>query len=165
MMLSAHPLLARSQRIPNARLPSPFPPVPTDAWTAFVRAMATQATGTISPSNGLGLFEMKPRRLQDLGLMMDVVPLRRNGKCVWTGRFVSPLSPRRFLSDPVLQYNTFVASMTDYTGRIDRGDLVLPDGMSRAGALAILHRSGPAGLKGERFESTQRLFEQVREIF
>lgn len=157
--------------VESKTLPSPISHVPREAWTTFCRAMQTQRLGQVSESNSLGLFELKPRRLGDLGLV-DRLSLTRasNGRMVWVGSFKPPLSAKAFLTNPLLQYNSFVQSMVSYMREIRNGSIVLPDGMSLSGALAILHRCGPKGIvnwhqeKG-RFPDTKAAYERAKDIF
>lgn len=152
-----------------APIRSPIANVPTDAWTRFVRAMMTQPADAVSPSNALGMFEMRPRRLADLGLMVDLQRVRApNRRDVWCGVFVRPLSSAAFLRSPLLQYNAFALSMVDYARRIESGEIMVPDGVSLSGALAVLHRAGPHGLDewGERqLPETRAAVERVNGVF
>jgi hypothetical protein len=78
-----------------------------------------------------------------------------------------------FLTDPNLQYVTFVKSMKNYVDGLRSGTITKPDGGKPAGAtlsgvLAILHRAGPQGLKNwniDRFQQTEELYERVNNIF
>lgn len=156
-------------------IPSPIDGVNADAWSRFVRALATKVVNgvpaardlrEVSPSGGLGWFEMRPRRLADLGLVTN---LRRSttpgGRQVWEGDFVLPLTRKRFLDNPVVQYNALVRSVTDHLAHV--GDL--PAGVSMSGALAILHRAGPGALRtwpsGKQFDDTLHLFHHANQIF
>lgn len=160
---------------PPPPLQSPLPGVSDEAWTKFCRVMQTQGAGDVSASNALGLFALKPRRLADLGIVRQVSSVRApNGRMVWTGEFIRPMTSDKFLKDSVAQYNAFVRSMKDYAGRIKSGDIPQPEGgasgITLSGALAILHRAGPGGLKhwnkeGERFPETVALFEKANRVF
>lgn len=162
---------------PSARLvKSEIPNVSDEAWTRFVFAMKTAQPGAISASNALGMFEMKARRLADLGLVKDIKRARSPlGRLMWVGEFVAPLTQRDFLSKSAIQYQAFVDSMRSYIDGLCAGTVAKPDGgfpagMTLSGALAVLHRGGPNGLKSwnsedDRFEDTVALFERVNGIF
>lgn len=153
--------------------------VSDEAWSRFVEAMKTAPLGEVSSSNALGMFELTPRRLADLGVMSS--RLRRTKspitkKTIWTGWFLkdgkidrTPASADAFLRSPWRQYDAFAASMRDYASRIASGAVAVPDGVSLAGALAILHRAGPRGLEnwsaGNRFKATEALYERARGAF
>ena len=97
------------------------------------------------------------------------------GRLTWVGEFVSPLTQRRFLSEPTIQYRTFVDSVKLYIDGLRAGTVAKPDGgfpcgMSLSGALAVLHRGGPGGLKNwgdesRRFDDTVALYERANGIF
>lgn len=150
-----------------ASLRSPLEGVSDEAWSTFVSASLTAKFDAVSPSNHLGAFEMTPRRLQDLGFLYGVkkTQSKKSGRSIWVGKFIPPLTDKAFLKNPQIQFAIFKASMTDYSRRIAAGEIQLPPGIGLAGALAILHRAGPAGLKGRRFESTQAAFEKVSGLF
>ncbi len=161
--------------VPGYVLPSPLPDVSDEAWTKFADQMRTAKMGAVSKSNALGAWELKPRRLADLGLVMSLSYTKdpKTNRLIWTGDFIPPLSAKKFLNDPMLQYKTLVKSMVDYANKLCSGEIALPDGgipedMSASGALAILHRAGPNGLKAwntDRFESTNNLYSRVNGIF
>ncbi len=150
--------------------------VSDEGWTAFAKAMRTAQPGAVSASNALGMFELKPRRLADLGLMRSISSTRSaTGRMVWIGEFVAPLSQKKFLADPKLQYRAFAKSMSEYVrglrnGTIPRPDGGHPEGMTLSGVLAVLHRCGPKGLKNwneadKRFPDTVALFERANGAF
>mgnify|MGYP001568307561 CR=1 FL=1 len=150
--------------------------VSDEQWTEFAKAMRVQDAGAVSASNELGFFAMKPRRLADLGLMRELTrvqsPARR---MVWVGEFVEPLTQEIFLRSPKLQYRAFADSMQRYaagigTGAVPRSALSALGDTTLSGVLAVLHRSGPSGLKNwhdksKRFPNTVTLFEKVNGIF
>jgi hypothetical protein len=161
-------------------LPSPLEGVSDGAWTTFADRMRTQAFGAVSPSNAIGAWALKPRRLADLGLVAGLSYIKdpkdpaaqRN---IFVGEFIPPRTTRSFQHDPKDQYIAFSNSMKDYHQRMQSGDIPSPDGgvpagMTVAGALSILHRGGPAALQkwndlNTRFEDTQRLYSDVNGIF
>jgi len=155
---------------------SELPNVSDAAWTRFALAMKTSAVGAVSDSNSLGMFEMRPRRLADLDLVINLSCTRsKDGRVIWVGEFIPPLSAKLFLTNPEIQYQTFVKSMKNYvdglrSGSIPKPDGGKPEGVTLSGVLAILHRAGPNGLKNwndesTRFENTVKLFEKANEIF
>lgn len=139
------------------------------AWAEFVRGMATSDATRVSESNALGMFELTPRRLEDLGLVDGVTRAHVNGRTMWVAKFVPPMTAAKFLRNPRAQYNAFSRSMKDYKARIERGEIVKPVEMKLSGALAILHWGGPKGLenwsRGSRFSTTEMAYNRVAEVF
>lgn len=158
-------------------VPTELPGLASDAaWTRFARAVQSASPGAVSPSNALGMFEMKPRRLADLGLMATSSQVRTpSGRMVWVGDFVAPMTKDKFLRDSGAQYRAFADSMRAYVAGMKDGSVPTPDGgrpkgMTLSGALAILHRCGPSGLKTwndeeKRFSDTVALYERANGIF
>ena len=157
-------------------LKSEIPNVSDKAWTRFVLAMKTAEPGAVSASNDLGMFGIKVRRLADLGLVLDVRQVRSPvGRLAWIGDFVPPLTQRKFLSSASEQYAAFVASMRRYIEGLVDGTLPRPEGgpaegMTLSGALAVLHRCGPSGLRtwcdeDDRFPDTVALYERANGAF
>ena len=151
---------------PAVMLPSPIAGVSKEAWTAFMFSQRTQKLSAVSKSNALGCFELKPRRLADLGIIGQTYYLKGPaGNMVWTGDFIAPLTPEIFLKSAKHQYIAFADSMKEYAKKLD--GVSLPEGMSLSGALALLHRCGPSGLKNlsDRFPDTQAAFDRANGIF
>ena len=149
---------------------SPLPGVLDTAWEKFLYALDTGAPiGATSPSGGLGSFDLRPRRLAELGLMSKLSYARgAPGKreiCV--GEFVPPMTRERFLSDVMVQNDALIASMVAYDEDLTTGELVRPEGLSRAGALAILHRGGRGALTKwpEMFDDTAALVARCEGCF
>jgi hypothetical protein len=94
-------------------LPSPIPGVSSTAWQRFVDLFKGKQISEISPSYQFGLFNIGFRRLADLGLASGVHRGLYQGKSVWFGHFVKPLSMERFLNDPALQYKVFCKDISD----------------------------------------------------
>lgn len=149
-------------------LPSVLHGVSDDAWTDFCCQMIVAECGHVGENNSLGLFQMTPRRLADLGLTKKLARSKNGTRTVWVAMFVEPLTSELFLNAPPVQYAAFCRSVRDYDVRmrskeLDRGKI------SRAGAHAILHRAGPSGLKswaeGERFSGTVALHDAVAGLF
>ncbi len=158
---------------PTSRdLPSPLKNVSDAAWTRFVTAMRSAKLGDVSPSNALGIFEIMPRRLADLGILVNTRRVKSpvSGRTVVVGEFVAPLTEAAFLTCPVAQYNAFRDSVKDYAARIDRGELAVPAGLTKSGALAVLQRCGPSGLstwedEKRRFPATVAVVKRANEVF
>lgn len=146
----------------------------TDAqWTKFIFAMKTADLDTVGPANEQGMFAMRPRRLVDLGLGMDLESTRMDsGRMGWVFLFVPPMTEELFLgpgesgSDAKhaaaaqIQLDTFTRSMLDYVAAIRAKTIpspaVRPAGLTLSGALAVLHRCGPSGLKSWADVSSRR---------
>ncbi len=130
----------------EAKLESQLPGVPDDAWTQFVRAMIVAPLSSVSPSNGLGLFDITPRRLADLGVVRQL----ERGKSpkppyrtIYVAVFVPPMTPEKFLGSPSAQYKCFSES--------------------------ICHRAGPSGLESwrreNRYPATELVYTRVAGVF
>ncbi len=154
-------------------LPTELPGVADDAaWTEFVFAMRTALPQALSASNGYGMFELKPRRLADLGLMDNLRRARgAGGRVVWAGDFVKPLTAKKFLASPTEQYKAFGESMRRYVAALQDGSLGSAGvtDLSLSGMLAVLHRNGPHGLSnwaaGDHFTDTEALVALANGVF
>lgn len=155
---------------PPSSLRSPIEGVADGEWRALVAALTVQRIGAVSESGGLGCFDLRPRRLAELGIM-DRASLRceraLSGRHRQDGDFVPPTTRERFLSSLEDQYATLLASLRDHLAAIERGELSLPDGVSRSGALAILHRGGKRALAAypDLLSDTRALFERAQGCF
>lgn len=153
----------------ESQLASPLDGVDDGPWTQFVRGLTVASPGDVSPSNGVGMFCMMPRRLDDLGLVRRLSRSKADGKMVWVAEFLPPLTSELFLTIPEIQYAVFRASIGDYDGQMARGEIEREPELSRSGSLAVLHRCGPQGLKtwasGDRFPATQAVVDRVSGIF
>jgi hypothetical protein len=153
----------------EACLKSALPGVSDEAWTSFVRCMATAPHDAVSDANTLGMFEMTPRRLEDLGIVKKLKRGKKSGKTVWLAVFVPPMTCDGFLKSPEAQRKVFARSMQDYTKKMSAGEIKKDPAMSTSGALAILHKAGPGGLKmwasGDRFKATQEAYDRVSGLF
>lgn len=149
-------------------LKSPLPGVSNEAWVRFVSALEVQPIRAVSDSGGLGAYDMRPRRLQELGLAR-VGKLTRSvrGRFKNECEFVPPLTQSQFLNDPVAQYRALVLSITSYHRDLTSGKLRKPEEMSLAGALAILHRGMRGALRSwpELFSETRALHDRARGAF
>lgn len=124
-------------------LSSPFEGVSNEAWTALYSVLASSNDGVPRAIDyrgvcgALGMFAINPRRLVDVGLATSV---RRRGRLT-TAVFKLPHAEVKFLSNPLTQREVLVKSLKQYLV-----SLSLPVGMSRSGALALLHCAGPNGI-------------------
>lgn len=148
---------------------SKLPGVSNEAWTDFVFVMKTADLRDVSPSNGLGWFGMKYKRLADLGLVTNV-RYKRGVAGVQEADWKDPLTLDKFLHSPNAQYDTFEASMRDYYNMLLNGGVTPPNvpSMTVSGALAILHRGGPRALadwKTTQFESTREIYQRANGVF
>lgn len=114
--------------------------VSPDAWRRLVGALALgedgrpRPLGAVSRRGGLGCFEIRARRLQDLGHGRAA---RRTGG-VWEIAFRSPLSRERFLASLLQQYDALSTSLARFDAQV--AGLPRPEGASRSGVLAVLQR-------------------------
>lgn len=143
MAESVNLFVARGDAPPQSwpLLRSQLPGVSDDAWTRFVRALETQPLDAVTGSGSLGCYEMRPKSLVDLGLMAN---LRTSTSGALEGDFFLPLTQRRFLASPVAQFNALCDILERFDADIGRKGVL---GLSRSGALAVLHRAGRGGLK------------------
>lgn len=124
------------------RMSSPLKGVSNAGWQSLVRALDVQAIDAISASGGLGSYDMRPRRLEEIGLMTNLRTLRTlEGRQVHEGDFVAPMTRDSFLKDPLVQYQALVKSMTLYYENLGSFK-----GLSRSATLAVLHRGGRGAL-------------------
>ncbi len=162
--------------LPPARtlLRSELDDVADDEWTQWVTAMKVADPTTVADNGALGMFAMKPRRLEDLGLMTNVAPsTRKKGAMGWQGEWIAPMTQDAFLGNASIQYRVLAASTKLYADAIAAGDLVAPDcdeEITLSGALALLHRCGPRGLEQwadatKRLPATLELFQRTNGVF
>lgn len=150
-------------------LRSPIDKIDDASWTAFVLAMKTQAPGAQSASNELGMFAMKVRRLADLGFVTNLKNSRGpTGRMVWTCDWIAPMNEAAFLASPKAQYKAFAVSIKRYVAGVSDGSIELPEGglpanMTLSGALAILHKCGPSGLK--KWKGEEACFAATRDLY
>jgi hypothetical protein len=146
---------------------SPLPEASDEQWAAFVRQMQKGDTGDVTPSGQVGVFKIRMKRLEDLGLAKNVRRVSFHGGTTWTADFKPPLTMQRLLADPLLQYRIFVASMKRY-----RSDILSRhrDALGReiegkpatlSGLLAVAHHAGPALDSWLRSESDRKRFERT----
>ena len=157
-----------------------FQEASNEQWKTFARKLATQGIGEISESGRLGVFGLGARRLKDLGLMDDVKKIELEGKLVYMGSFIPPLSMERFLNSPRVQYNIFKRSMVDYHKSIKESGLdkligkeIAVEPLTMSGLLGLASQAGIKGAKSwlekpkerERFPHTTQTFLETNGIF
>lgn len=167
---------------PTAVYPSPFPSVPTPAWSAWVHAMrAGTSPTTITPGYFLGMFGLGMQRAVDLGLAQNPRQVVRGGRKVWDADWLEPLQPGpdKFLSMPAFQYATFrravAADLNAIGTQMPQAVGTEIDGVkaSPSGLLAVAKLAGVHGLKAwledpavrAKFPQSGALFRQVNGIF
>lgn len=153
----------------EASLTSVLPIASDQQWTQFVRGMVCAAPHEVSEANALGMFQLMPRRLADLGIVDQLARRQMGVRAIWVAEFVGPLTCEQFLRSPQAQYGAFAQSMRDYHQRMQSGEIERAPGMSASEALAVLHRAGPRGLeawqRGDRFPTTEKLVTRVAGVF
>jgi hypothetical protein len=149
------------------QLKSPLAGVPDGAWEKFVKALEVQPIKAVSESGGLGSYDLRPRRLVELGFAKNLRSKRTDkGRQVYECDLAAPMTSDRFLKDPIVQYNVLAKSIAKYAEDLDRGAIKKPD-VSKAGALAILHVGGRGALQSwpELFENTRAVYEAAQGAF
>lgn len=123
--------------------------ITVDVWRTFTHALTIDDEegpnkGQPRPFNartlagGYGCFDMRPRRLADLGYMRNIRRGTLAGRVVTVGDFIpSVMTEAKFLFDPDAQHDALLESLRRY----DR--LAMVAGASRSGSLALYHRLGP----------------------
>jgi len=174
---------------------SPLRGVTREAWRMFSAGLQVQAHNMISESGGLGIFDIRPRRLVELGYATGLRSMRRptthawssgvcsrcrttrtektdmetcqNGRQIQVCEFIMPWTQQRFLTNPVAQYTALAQSMRLYYDALRDGKLVKPKDVSMAGALVVLHRGGRGALEAwpKIFSGTKMLFNRVQKAF
>jgi hypothetical protein len=150
-----------SHRFNLPGLDSPLEGVSADAWRRYVSALEMQPMGATSESGGLGSYDIRPRRLVELGYATKLVSLRSDsGRQIHSCNFIAPWTKARFLADPIAQYTVLAKSTRAYYDALRRGEIVKPKDVSISGALAVLHIGGRGALA-----SWPKLFENTRAIY
>lgn len=174
---------------------SPLRGVAKEAWRAFYAGLQVQASSVISESGGLGIFDIRPRRLVELGYATGLRSERRPTQHAWVsgvcsrcrtertnatdmetcqmGRqiqvceFLLPWTQARFLANPYAQYTALAQSMRLYYDALRDGKLVKPKDATVAGALVVLHRGGRGALEAwpKLFSGTKALYKKVHKVF
>ena len=162
--------LASDSPLPQLTLPSPLQGVTDDQWTRFVAIMMTEPTTAVGPSNELGAFQFKPRRLVDLGILrghLERTRSEKSNRVIWaTAEQEDRDRAEAFLKSIRAQERAFTKSCVDYASKIASGEISKHPSTSLSEALAILHRSGPKGLSSRWvFPATQALADKAAGIF
>lgn len=136
-------------------------------WHQFQRDMEVSKVGVMTCSGGYGAFDIRPRRLVEMGYAKGLKRSKSGRREIWVCEFQPPWTARKFLASPLAQVAAFRASMRDYASKISRSEITLPPGCSLAGALAILHVGGTGALAKfpDLFTETKKRFERVKELF
>ena len=139
---------------------SPFAGVNDEQWTALYGVLSTTNEGEAraidyrGSSGTLGMFAINPRRLVDIGFAVSV---RKNRSVM----FKLPYSEAKFLANPILQRTALIKSLKLYYEH-----LTPPTGMSRSGALALLHCVNSIEAWQKRpLVATMTLFKRAEGIF
>jgi len=147
---------------------SPLVGVSNDQWRTFLSALEVQPINAVSDSGGLGSYDIRPRRLVELGYATGLRYKRtEKGRQVQKCDFVLPWTQARFLVDPVAQYTALSRSMSLYHRALLSSELKKLQDVSIAGTLALLHKGGRGALEGwpKLFESTRALYEAAQGAF
>lgn len=148
-------------------LPSPLLSVSALAWERFAAALEVQPPRAISASGGFGAFDLRPRRLVELGYAQSAPPVRKGRRLIQVCTFLAPWTEQRFLRSTLAQVRALGLSMKLYQEDLTAGTLQRPANLSLAGALAILHRGGRGALAGwpMLFDDTRALYERAKGAF
>ena len=155
--------MSAAVRFANTAVPSPLEGVSASAWRAFITALAVQPTGAVSRGGGLGAYNIRPRRLVEMGRATN---FRRIGN-LQVCDFIAPWTQKRFLTDRVAQDAVVVKSLRAYYSALRDGAIKKPDGVSISGALALLHCGGRGAIENwpDLFDETKALHEATKGIF
>lgn len=157
-------MIAAADRFAGARqlFKSVLSGVPDAAWDAFVRAVSSRSIRDVSRGGGIGSFDLRPRRLGEIGVMVNLLRGDR-------GKWVGDLAPEYadLGRDATLQYRVFALSTKLYDADLVEGRIARPEGVSRSGALAVLHCGGKGAIDGwpRAFKTTRETFDRANDIF
>lgn len=154
---------AAATRFVRPLLRSPLGSVTDEVWDDFVAKFSCHPIGHVTSGGALGSFELRPRRLGEIEVMEN---LRRDDRGIWQGDLRAAYVALG--RDALLQYRVFSISMCKYAEEIDSKKVVLPFGVTRSGALAVLHCGGRQALSrwpDGAFLTTQKLFESTNGMF
>jgi hypothetical protein len=174
---------------------SPLRGITREAWRMFYVGLQVQASNMISESGGLGTFDIRPRRLVELGYATGLRSERRptthawvsgvcsrcrttrtektdmetclNGRQIQVCEFILPWTRARFLANPYAQYTALAQSMRLYYDALRDGKLTKPREATMAGTLVVLHRGGRGALEAwpKLFSGTKALYNKVQKAF
>jgi hypothetical protein len=158
----------RPQRHARSVLRSPIPEASDVQWAQFVRLMQVGDVAAVTPTGQVGIFHTRLKRLEDLGLARHVRRIQASGGAAnWTATFHAPLTLARLLSDPLLQYRVFVASMKRYRDDILArhrdaiGKEIEGKPATLSGLLAVSQHAGPALVSWLANEGDRQRFKQT----
>ena len=151
----------------RSSLRRPLEGVTNEAWVMFARALEVQTAGAVSASGGLGCYDMRARRLVELGYAKALPQERVGERQVQACEFLPPWTRARFLTDAAEQYLALRRSCALYDADLATGRLSRREGLSRAGTLALLHRGGRGALLAwpDMFKDTAALVGRCERIF
>lgn len=146
---------------------SPLKGVSDAAWEKFVYALNVQPIDAVSESGGLGCFDLRPRRLVELGIMENLRYERRGKHVTQVGAFIAPQTKDLFLTNPMAQYEVLVRSMKAYDEDLSSGVIAKPAYAGRSGTLVVLHRGGRGALKKwpKVFSHTAKIYHAAKSLF
>lgn len=156
---------------PDGRvLKSELPGIYDEQWTDYAFAMKIANRGDISLSNGLGMFDIRYKRLEDLGFVTNISYKRDPiiNRSVQVAEWLPPYTQDKFLKSANFQYRAFSASNRHYFKELRNRSLSMPPGVTFSGALAILHRGGRSALAKwatQQFDETREIFDMANGIF
>lgn len=159
--MAARRFYARSQT-------SPLPGVSKEAWDRFAKALEVQSNTAVSESGGFGTYDIRPRRLVELGICTNPRLVNKHKeRSVYECDFKPPWTKEKFLADLMAQCNAFKQSMVLYHKDLASGVIEKPEGVSISGALAILHIGGRGALKAwpDLFDNTRARYEAANGAF
>lgn len=157
---------------------SPLEGVPDAAWGRLVTAFEVQPTRAVSASGGLGAYDLRPRELVESGLATNLRYVSKPGQrahheCdLLPQGSAGPQDPARlreaFLRDPLAQLAALGRVVSRYHQQLMSGELQVPQGLSVAGAIALLRRGGRGALASwpdGTLPNTRSFVERAREAF
>ena len=173
--------VAREPITPKQKqLLSPLVGVTREQWERFLKVMSDDKNGkSVSKSGYIGYFRFSMPRLNDIGLACNVRKVAVDGKQVWQGDFIPPLTLDGFLESPTVQCKAFALATGDLATRIRS---VYPEGVngdidgvraSLSGLIAVAHKAGLKGLGSwmskpedrKKFPHTTEAFRAANGIF
>lgn len=155
-------------RFRSQPLASPLPGVSNEQWTRLARALEVQPPRAISESGGYGSYDLRPRRLVELGLANNLRVTRTpSGRQAHACDLLLPLTEKRLLTDPLMQLVILRRAIASHHAQLCKNEITRPEGVTIAGGLAILHVGGRGALASwpNLFDETRALYEAARGAF